>query len=113
MILEGLKEFEKNKHYIENNLTLTSLSKEMNTNPRYLSLIINHFFEKNFTSYINSLRINYSIEKLKNERKFRNYTIKAIANDCGFNSSESFSSAFYKETGLKPSYFIKNLKREN
>ena len=37
----------------------------------------------------------------------------AIAQEVGFNNSESFSKAFYKKTGIYPSYFIKQLEKEN
>ncbi len=33
----------------------------------------------------------------------------AIAEEAGFNTAESFSKAFFKKTGIKPSYFIKEL----
>ncbi|WP_299314344.1 helix-turn-helix domain-containing protein [uncultured Aquimarina sp.] len=109
MILSGLEKFEKDLDYTKQGITLGGLAKQINTNSRYLSLVINHFFEKSFVLYVNNLRVNYAIEKLKTDKLFRKYTIKAIANEVGFNSSESFASAFYKETGLKPSYFIKKI----
>ncbi|WP_282079668.1 helix-turn-helix domain-containing protein [Aquimarina algiphila] len=81
----------------------------MDSNSKYLSLFINHYEQKKFTNYINDLRIEYAMEKIKNDKKFRKYTIKAIAYETGFSNPVSFSQAFYKKTGLKPSYFIKQL----
>jgi AraC-like DNA-binding protein len=46
---------------------------------------------------------------LQKDTTIRKYTIKAIANEVGFNTSEPFAKAFYKKTGLKPSYYIKKL----
>ena len=43
------------------------------------------------------------------DKKFRQYTIHALALEFGFNNAESFSTAFDKKTGIKPSFFIKNL----
>jgi YesN/AraC family two-component response regulator len=109
-ILNHLIEFEKNHHYILHETTLSSLAKTFETNSKYLSQLINQHKEQSFNSYINQLRINYTVEKLKTDLTFRKYSIKAIAHEVGFNTTESFSKAFYKNTGIRPSFFIKELK---
>ncbi|MBW1297805.1 AraC family transcriptional regulator [Aquimarina litoralis] len=109
-VLEGIENFEIQNKYISNHYNLNFLAKELNTNSTYLSKIINVSKGKNFSSYINDLRINYVINKLKEDKKFRLYSIKSISEEIGFKNSESFSKAFYKKTGLYPSYFIKKLK---
>lgn len=111
-ILECLLQFEENADYLIPNSTLTTLSKKFETNAKYLSQVINQEKGKSFNNYINELRINYTIEKLKIDLTFRKYSIKAIANEVGFNTSESFSKAFYKNTGIRPSYFIKELDKK-
>ena len=112
-ILSSLEEFEINQDFLENKITLNSLSKKFETNSNYLSKIINTYKEKNFSTYISDLRINYCIEKLKADSTFRKYTITAIAFEIGFNNVESFSNAFYKNTGMNPSYFIKNIQKNS
>ncbi|MFL1896013.1 helix-turn-helix domain-containing protein [Aquimarina sp. 2-A2] len=108
-ILNNLKDFEDADHYLKPNITVGSLAKKFGTNSKYLSKVINDFKNKNFSVYINDLRIKYVVEKLKEDRKFRKYTIKAISSEIGFNTTEAFSKAFHKKTGIYPSYFIKNL----
>lgn len=81
----------------------------MNTNSSYLSKVVNFYKHKNFASYINDLRIEYVVEQLKEDKKLRSYTIKSIADEVGFNNVESFTKAFYKKTGIRPSYYINNL----
>ena len=76
-----------------------------------MSKIINYYKGENFSSYLNNLRIDYAINKLTTDKQYMKYTIQAIANETGFNSSESFSTAFYKKTGIKPSYFRKNFEK--
>jgi AraC-like DNA-binding protein len=78
-----------------------------------LSKTINHYKGKNFTQYLNDLRITYIINKLKVDKKIRKYTIKAIAEEVGFSNSESFAKAFFNKTGLQPSYFIKKIEDNN
>ena len=78
-----------------------------------MSSIINSIQEKSFTHYINDLRIDYIVNELKTNENLRKYTINGIAEEAGFNTGESFSKAFLKRTGIKPSFFIKKIKNLN
>ncbi len=108
-ILNKLSVFEQKQQFLKKNISITSLAKEINTNTRYLSKVINHHKHKSFTNYINELRVQYSVEQLKESATLKNYTIQGVAEEMGFNSAESFSSAFKKTTGIKPSYFMRKL----
>ncbi len=111
-ILDKLEEFEDNKDFLQSDITTNSLSKKFNTNYKYLSKIVNRYKNKSFSSYINDLRIDYSVTKLKEDKKFKHYTMKAIANEVGFNTSQAYSKSFYKKNGIHPSYFIKELQKK-
>lgn len=108
-ILEKLEKFETSKEYLNNSISLHSLAKKIKTNPNYLSRVINFYEKKTFRTYLNDIRVAYAVKELKNNEKFRRYTIKAIATEVGFNNAESFSTAFYKNAGIYPSYFIKRI----
>jgi len=108
-VLENLDLFEEKEGFLKPNITVTVLAKKVNTNPKYLSKIINFYKQKSTTNYINDLRIHYAIERIKKDTTFRKYSIKSIANEVGYANPQAFSNAFYKETGLKPSYFIKEV----
>lgn len=110
-IIKQLILFEKNKGFLNSSITIQNLAHDFNTNSKYLSIIINAKKEKTFSQYINELRIDYIINELKNNKNLCKYTISAIAEEAGFNTAESFSKSFFKRTGLKPSYFIKELKK--
>ncbi len=110
-LLKSLADFEKSNDFTKSNITISRLAEKFNTNSRYLSKVINMYKKKNFNNYINDLRINFVIERLKNDKLFRNYTIKAISDEVGFGKAESFSKAFYKKTGIYPSFFIKQLNK--
>lgn len=111
-ILEKLAEFEKKEWYLSQDSTLVEVAKKLQTNTTYLSKVINTYKEKSFTAYITDLRVDYAIERLSIDRKFRSFTIGAIAQEIGFKRSESFSKAFKVKTGLYPSYFIKELEKQ-
>lgn len=110
VILKGIGNFEKTNRYLKSKYSLSLLAKEINTNSSYLSKVINIYKGKNFSNYLHDLRIGYAIDRLKDDRQFRLYSIKGISEEVGFKSSESFSKAFHKKTGIYPSAFIKKLK---
>lgn len=112
-ILEKLKRFESKKEYLQSNITVQTLSTTFKTNSKYISKIVNTYKGKTFIQYINDLRIEYAIIQLQKDNKLRKYTIHALALEYGFNNAESFSAAFYKRTGLKPTYFIKELENSS
>lgn len=111
-VLYKLELFESNEGYLKQDLTVQKLAKKFKTNSNYLSKIINTYKGKSFSNYTNELRINYTVMKLKNDINFRKYTVEAIAKEVGFNKAQSFGTAFSKITGLKPSYFIENLNKQ-
>ncbi|TDX87261.1 helix-turn-helix domain-containing protein [Epilithonimonas xixisoli] len=111
-ILKKLNAFEDSNKFLKKEISLSSMSHQINTNPRYLSDIIRTHRNQNFNSYINSLRINYIVQKLYNEPKYREYKISYLAEECGYTSSQVFVIAFKKETGFTPSYFLDNLKND-
>ncbi|NHQ67331.1 helix-turn-helix transcriptional regulator, partial [Elizabethkingia miricola] len=46
---------------------------------------------------------------LYNNPLYREYKISYLAEECGYSSHQVFITAFRKETGMTPSYFIKQL----
>src|SRR6056297_256075 len=111
-IIEKINELEDKNYYLRLDLTASSLAKKLKTNTTYLSKIINIHYQKNFTTYINDLRIDYVIDRLKKDNLFRRYSIHSLANEVGFKSKESFNAAFKKRTGVLPSALIKELAKE-
>lgn len=111
-ILEGLKQFEEGENYLKNNFSLPSLASKLNTNTKYLSIILNEYYNKDFNNYLNELRINYIIRKLKNNAQYRQYKLSYLAEKSGFSSHSKFSAVFKSITGLPPSDFIKFLESE-
>ena len=111
-ILKRLEVFEKQQKYLTPDVSLQSLSKDLQTNPNYLSRVINFIRDKNFSQYLNDLRIAYALDALQEKPTFLRYSIKAIALECGYTNATSFSRAFYKQTGLYPSFYIKKLSKK-
>lgn len=105
-ILEKLSEFEKGNRFLEQNFSLSTLASFVNTNTVTLSSIINTHKKNNFNDYINGLRIDYIIEKMKTNPKYLNYKISYLAEESGFSSHSIFTKAFKKRTHITPSQLI-------
>lgn len=111
-ILKALLNFIDKEQYLNGDCTLSTTAKILKTNTTYLSKTINSEYEKSFNAFINELRINYALKRLKSDRLFRKYSIQSIANELGYKSKESFNKAFRNQTGILPSYFIKELEKD-
>ena len=100
-----LDDYMKNeKPYLNNELTLHQLATEVNILPHYLSRVINEHYKQNFFDFVNQYRVNEFIHRLPNP-KYSNYSLLAIAFDCGFNSKTTFNRYFKKAIGLTPSEY--------
>lgn len=111
-ILKELEIFENKQLFLKNGITLASLAKNIKTNTAYLSETINNHKGKNFTSYLNDLRIDYVLERLVKDKKFRSYKLPAIAEEIGYNNVQAFAVAFKKKTGTTPSIYIKEIETQ-
>jgi len=111
-ILKSLEKFENDELFLNTQCNLVYVAKKLKTNTSYLSNVINTHKGKPFKSYLTELRINASLIHLKNEKRLRLYTIKALAKEFGFKRYETFSRAFKLQTGIYPSVYIKSLKKE-
>lgn len=111
-ILRNLEKFEESKKYLEKDMTLNKMASILNTNTKYVSKIVLRYRNKKTIEYINGLKIDYIVELLKTENKFRNYTNKALGEEAGFGSTQNFTRAFTSSTGISPTYFIRKLKKE-
>ncbi len=105
-VLKALKSFEDDKSYL-NKITLQTLAKQIGTNSKYLSMIINSHKGKNYTNYVNDLRIDYVKSRLENDNSFRHYTLQAMANEVGYTSVEGFINAFVRKEHIKPLEYLK------
>lgn len=108
-ILEKLHELETTAFYLSQDVTLHKTAKLLNTNTTYLSKALNAVEKQSFSQYLNKLRINYVLVKLKEDAVFRSYTIHAISTEIGYKSATTFIKEFKNRTGLNPSYYIKKI----
>ena len=111
-ILDSLKRFELEAEFLKPTTSLSSLAAFCDTNTKYLSHVLNQNIGKDFNSYVNTLRVNYGIEKLQNDPAFRTYKISYLAEFLGFSSHSKFTAVFKEITDLPPSTFIMYLEKD-
>ncbi|MFA5619577.1 MAG: helix-turn-helix domain-containing protein [Weeksellaceae bacterium] len=112
-ILSGLSKFEKSTRFTQKDMSLGKLAARLSTNTKYLSEVINRHKGKNFNAYINELRVNYIIWKLKSNSAYLHYKVSYLADECGFSSHSSFATVFKSIVGVSPSVFIDLIKEES
>ena len=94
------------KPYKNPDLTLDELAKSLEVHPNYLSQVINSIDKKSFYDLVNEKRVDAFIKSITQPIS-QQYTLLAIAFECGFNSKASFNRNFKKYTGYTPSDYLK------
>ena len=98
--------FEKEKPYLEFDISLKDISDKLAISPRNLSHVINKEFKRNFYDFIN----HYRLELVKQNLQASEKPIKEIMYDSGFSNKATFNSIFKKSTGLTPTQFRRSQK---
>ena len=101
-----IKVLNEKQPYLNPELKLTDLAVLLGVHPNHLSQVINSQCGKSFYDLINERRIQEFIFRLK-QKESKQYTLVALAFDCGFNSKASFNRNFKKYTQLTPSDYYK------
>lgn len=95
---------EKEKVYLEQNLTLDDLARQLSSPRHYLSQAIGSRPGQTFYSLVNGYRVSEAREKLASPA-YDHLSLLGIGLDCGFNSKASFNRVFKEFTGLTPGQF--------
>ncbi|MDL2208182.1 helix-turn-helix domain-containing protein [Parabacteroides sp. OttesenSCG-928-O15] len=107
---QALKEyFEREKPYLDPELSLGDVAQALHTNKTYLSQLINGEFQMNFYTFVNQYRIQYAIDLIRSQQDSKPVTAQLIA-DSGFKSRSVFYKLFRESTGYSPSDYIKQIK---
>lgn len=95
---------EKAEPYLDSELNLVKLAKELSVTSHQLSYVINRGFEENFFQFVNRYRVEKAKELLNN---CDDLTMLAIAFDSGFNSKTAFNTTFKRMTQQTPTEYKK------
>ncbi|MGG5507144.1 MULTISPECIES: helix-turn-helix domain-containing protein [unclassified Myroides] len=112
LILTGIQHFERQQGFLKHEISLSKLASQIGVNHRYVSYVIKHHKHQDFSSYINTLRINYIVELLQANPEMLKYKISYLADLCGFASHSRFTITFKRIKGISPSAFIEQIKKK-
>ncbi|WP_298884287.1 helix-turn-helix domain-containing protein [uncultured Polaribacter sp.] len=101
--------FEKNKPYLNSQLSLNILADEIDLHPNKLSFFINEIMGINFNEFLNKYRLEH-FKSIALNPKFNHITILGLAYDSGFNSKSVFNTYFKKTESTTPSQWVKSQK---
>ena len=98
--------------FLDTELSLFSLAQQLAIPPHQLSKAIKAGNHSSFHDYINQYRVREVKRRLQKESS-QQFTILAIALDCGFNSKATFNRAFKKHLGCTPTEYLKSVSKSN
>lgn len=94
------------KKYKDPNYSAKDLAKELKTNTRYLSAVVNSRFGMNYSCLLNEYRIKDALHLLVDKR-YMDKNVEEISAMVGFANRQSFYAAFYKNVGETPNGYRK------
>ena len=98
------------KSYLTPSLSLYDLAELAEVSVNQLSQVLNEFVGKNYYDFVNTFRLQ-EFMKLRNNPKYKNYTILALVYESGFNSKTTFNSFFKRTYHQTPSEYFRNINK--
>lgn len=99
------------KKYRDKDFSAAKLAKELGTNAREISAVVNSRFHVNYKTFVNKHRIDEARVILV-DRRFQDLNMEQVSDMVGFGNRQSFYGAFYKFIGTTPrDYRIQQLRR--
>lgn len=97
--------------YMNPVLKVDMLAARLSIPEKGLSNLLNQYAGKNFNDFVNEFRVEEAKRKLIDPR-YANFTIAAVALECGFNSLATFQRVFKQTTGVTPSQYQNDAKNK-
>ncbi len=100
--------FESHKPYLDSDLKLADVSKQIYTNRTYLSRALNHRLAKNFNQFVNYYRVREACRLYIENPLIK---INEMSGKSGFKNLSSFSTAFSLNLRYTPAEWCKEIRR--
>lgn len=102
-----VKYMEHEKPYLNPEFKLEEMASSINVSKIKISQVLNTYLDTNFSNFTSQYRIIAFKQKAK-EGLLQQYTLSALARECGFSSRSSFFYSVKKLTGQTPAEFLKD-----
>lgn len=94
------------KRYRDPDYSAKDLARDLDTNTRYLSAVVNSRFDMNYSCLLNEYRVKEA-KYLLTDKRFADKNVEEISSMVGFANRQSFYAAFYKIVGETPNGYRK------
>lgn len=88
-------------------ISLSKLAELIGSNFKYVSMVINSTYNKNFKTLLNEYRIRETCKRLVDTGNYGNITIQGIFQSVGYTNATSFNRSFKKVTGMTPTEYLR------
>lgn len=99
-----LEELTVGKIYRQADFSAAQLASELETNSRYLAIVLRERFGQNFSQLMNEYRVREACFLLR-DRRYISLTIEQVAHQVGFGTRQSFYKAFRQQMGCLPNEY--------
>lgn len=109
-LLKGIKQkLITERRYRERDFSAQQLALQLQTNTRYVSVVLRKRFGLNYTMLVNKLRVQAAI-KMMTANLEGQLKMQDVADAVGFSTRQSFCAAFSRFTGKTPRQYLDDLR---
>lgn len=96
------------KMFLIHGLNLMILANKLGIKRNYIAHSIHHYVGTNFSNYIRSLRIDYTVDMLEysDNSKSKRYTYRELAKQSGYSDKRMFRDDFVANTGMTLHHYL-------
>lgn len=105
-----MNEISVEKKYKDRTYSASQMAKELGTNVRYLSAVINSRLGCNYNTFVNGYRLT-DAKLLLTDKRYADKTIEEISAMVGFANRQSFYATFFRFVGVTPKKYREDYKR--
>lgn len=87
--------------------SLSKLAELIDSNFKYVSMVINSTYNRNFKTLLNEYRIREACKRLVDTENYGNITIQGIFQSVGYTNATSFNRSFKKVTGMTLTEYLR------
>lgn len=102
---------QRDRLYLDPVLRLKTVAERIPCTPQKLSAALNGVLKKNFYDFVNEYRV-LEVQKKLADPVYRQWTLTAVAYECGFNSKSTYNEIFKKMTGKTPKEYRNSAKKD-
>ena len=102
----------KHKAYRDKDYSAKKLAKEIGTNTRYISAVVNDRFHMNYSQFVNKYRVDEAM-RILSDMRYQDLAMSDICDMVGFANRQTFYASFYRFIGVTPrQYRLDNMKKQ-